>query len=141
MRGTTDRLKPALLAAGVAFGGATKACLPSGAAERDAFALNGRHFGVLIQPVPAPLRLDAFFRLDIRGCALDGGAAPTRIEVDARMPAHGHGMNYRPSVRQLGPGHFIAEGLLFHMRGEWTIDVLLQAPRASERLRLPLSLE
>lgn len=47
--------------------------------------------------------------------------------VDATMPAHRHGMNYRPTLRPLGEGRWRAEGLLWHMAGTWELrfDVVL----------------
>ena len=45
--------------------------------------------------------------------------------VDATMPVHRHGMNYRPGLKSLGGGRWRAEGLLWHMSGrwEWRFDV------------------
>jgi hypothetical protein len=41
--------------------------------------------------------------------------------VDASMPAHRHGMNYRPTLQALGGGRWRAEGLLWHMAGTWEL--------------------
>ena len=45
------------------------------------------------------------------------------FELDARMPAHGHGMNYNPDSTLLsstdGKTTYNVEGLVFHMSGEW----------------------
>ncbi|MDO9072632.1 MAG: hypothetical protein Q7U73_05160 [Rubrivivax sp.] len=41
--------------------------------------------------------------------------------VDATMPEHRHGMNYRPSLQSLGDGRWRAEGLLWHMSGRWEL--------------------
>jgi hypothetical protein len=42
------------------------------------------------------------------------------------MPAHGHGMNYRPTMTEIEPGHFRVSGLMLHMPGKWrmTFDLL-----------------
>jgi hypothetical protein len=73
---------------------------------------------------PAPLPLAEFFALDFAVCARDGRTVASP-RVDATMPAHGHGMNYRPSITALGDGRFRADGLLLHMPGQWqlTFDV------------------
>lgn len=47
--------------------------------------------------------------------------------VDATMPAHRHGMNYRPSVLRLADGRWRAEGLLWHMGGEWALQWTVRA--------------
>ena len=58
------------------------------------------------------------FHLEVGACA-KSGPAPQSLKVDARMPAHRHGMNYSPSVKKTAPGRWRAEGLLLHMPGEW----------------------
>ncbi|MBX2836949.1 MAG: amidohydrolase family protein [Gammaproteobacteria bacterium] len=53
----------------------------------------------------------------------------TDIELDAAMPAHGHGMNYAPNYQRLesSPSQVTvrAEGLLLHMPGNWQWQVHL----------------
>ena len=44
-----------------------------------------------------------------------------KLKVDADMPQHGHGMNYKPEVEMRNAGQFQASGFLFHMPGEWRI--------------------
>ena len=39
------------------------------------------------------------------------------------MPAHGHGMNYRPTVAIAGPNEFSVQGLLLHMLGLWRFEI------------------
>lgn len=53
--------------------------------------------------------------LEVVVCPRQGAAAPERVRVDARMPAHGHGMNYRPATTQLATGHYRFDGLILHM--------------------------
>jgi hypothetical protein len=53
-------------------------------------------------------------------------ATDTPIEffkLGATMPAHQHGMNYRPVISQSGTHSFSADGLVFHMAGVWRIAV------------------
>ena len=45
------------------------------------------------------------------------------VRVDAQMPEHRHGMNYRTSLKHLGQGHWQAEGLLWHMSGRWELSL------------------
>ena len=73
---------------------------------------------MLFRGVPSPLPLNATFALEIAVCARNG-AAVAPPGVDARMPAHRHGMNYRPSLVEKAAGLFRADGLLFHMPGRW----------------------
>lgn len=74
---------------------------------------------VVFAPRPWPLPVGQHFALDIAVCAAPGTAVPASLRVDADMPAHRHGMNYKPTVQALGDGRFVAEGLMFHMPGRW----------------------
>ncbi len=55
--------------------------------------------------------------------------------VDATMPEHRHGMNYRPTLHPLGNGRWRAEGLLWHMSGRWELVLDVQHAGATHRLR------
>lgn len=69
------------------------------------------------------------FALRVRLCPADA----TLRAVDATMPAHRHGMNYRPTLQPLGDGLWRVEGLLFHMRGAWELTLSVQAPGATSQ--------
>ena len=77
---------------------------------------------VVFAPRPWPVPVGRLFSLDITVCPTAGTALPASLRVDADMPAHRHGMNYRPSVTALGNGRFVAEGLMFHMPGRWRLQ-------------------
>ena len=90
---------------------------------------------------PAPIVAGEHFALDIAVCPR-GAAAPARaLVVDAVMPEHRHGMNYRPTVTSPSPGRYRAEGLLFHMPGRWDllfdVDTGAGTQRLTATLRLP----
>jgi hypothetical protein len=89
---------------------------------------------------PAPLPLADFFALELAACARDGSRIGTP-RVDATMPAHGHGMNYRPVVEALGSGRFRAAGLLLHMPGQWQLTFSLGSGDAGETLRATLEVD
>jgi hypothetical protein len=69
------------------------------------------------------------------------GAAPKSLRVDAQMPEHRHGMNYRPAVTATAPGTYRAEGMLFHMPGRWDIAFDVVVGGRSERLTSTLRVE
>ena len=103
-----------IAAAASAAGECTARLKPARAmqAERDGYA-------VAFAPRPAPLATGRHFALDIAVCPPAGGSAPRGLRVDADMPAHQHGMNYRASITTRGAGLYRAEGLLLHMPGRW----------------------
>lgn len=88
-------------------------------------------------PRPAPIPLDRHFELDVVICGSLAGAAPgvpLSLKVDALMPAHRHGMNYRATTTSTAEGRFRAQGLLFHMPGAWRL--VFDVDQGGERLRL-----
>ena len=74
----------------------------------------GQPFAVLVSVCPATVQL---------------------TRVDATMPEHRHGMNYRPTLRALGDGLWRAEGLLWHMRGRWELRLDVLGPDGPQTLR------
>ena len=57
------------------------------------------------------------------------------------MPAHRHGMNYKPTVRALGQGRFVADGLMLHMPGQWRLWFELDSSAGAAPLRLAHSID
>lgn len=115
----------------VLFSAASQACqLPAGwlalAAEKPAFkaAISVGGKGIAVgEP----------FVVEFVVCA-DNGPAAERVAIDATMPAHRHGMNYRPRVTALGDGRYRAEVFLFHMPGLW--EVVVTAYRGGKPVHL-----
>ncbi|MBX9588447.1 MAG: FixH family protein [Hyphomonadaceae bacterium] len=79
---------------------------------------------------PPALKAGQFFTAEVVTCRTRWGEAVHDIKIDAAMPAHGHGMNYRPSAVAIAPGHYRFTGLMLHMPGTWRITIdLLQGGR------------
>lgn len=109
-----------------------QACeLPGGSAEK----LQSATHTIVYRAAPA-LRVGEHFALELAVCP-----ATKELRVDAWMPAHRHGMNYRPSIKALGGGRFRAEGLLFHMPGRWELVFELRADGKTERVAHAVSVE
>lgn len=64
-------------------------------------------------------RVGEHFAIDLLICKAGQAWSPERLKVDATMPAHRHGMNYRPRIKQRSVGRYTASGLLLHMPGQW----------------------
>jgi hypothetical protein len=77
---------------------------------------------VAFVPDPTPWAVGRHFSL--RGVVCGPGRL---LRVDADMPAHRHGMNYRPSLDLQADGRFLAQGLMLHMPGRWRIRFELEA--------------
>ncbi len=79
----------------------------------------------------APVMMGKLFAIELQICPAN--AVLTR--VDATMPEHQHGMNYRPSIQRIGEpkdGRWRAEGLMFHMPGRWELRFDVRAAARTE---------
>jgi len=90
-----------------------------------------------INPVPA----GRHFVVDFAVCPRGDAPPPSAVRVDANMPEHRHGMNYRPVVTTTAPGVYRAEGLLFHMPGRWDLTFDLVTGNTTQRLASTLRVE
>ena len=90
---------------------------------------------------PAPVTVSRHFALDIVVCPKSGATPAQSLAVDATMPAHRHGMNYRPTITAKGAGRFRAEGLMFHMPGAWELTFDVGGDEGAERVRAPYELK
>jgi len=99
----------------------------------DRLAADGT--AVAYRTAPAKIAVGKPFSIEVIAC-VDGEKqmAPSRIRVDAGMPMHGHGMNYTPSEKKLGPGHSTFDGLVFHMPGKWQITFDVYEGETRKRL-------
>jgi hypothetical protein len=121
----------AALVAHLAAAPAAPACdLPGGAAQK----LQSSAHTVLFRT--APLKVGEHFAVDFAVCP-----PPESVRVDAWMPEHRHGMNYRPDVRALGGGRYRAEGLMLHMGGNWELVFEVRSGGKTERLTHRMQLE
>ena len=102
---------------------------------------NGAHYTIAFKTAPAPIKTSEHFAIDLTVCPLGKAPMPRTVRIDASMPEHRHGMNYRPTVTAKGAGRYRAEGLLFHMSGRWEIAFDLATANSTERITSPVVLE
>lgn len=88
------------------------------------------------QAQPPQLQVGQPFVLLVSLCPADA----TLLSVDAHMPEHRHGMNYRPSVLALGDGRWRAEGLLWHMSGRWELEMVVQTAAGRQTVKHSVTL-
>ena len=127
----------ALLAAGLLVAAAAEACEPPrGFTPRARLAAGD--VVLLFRTIPAAIELGRHFAVEAIVCA----TPPTSgLRVDAQMPEHRHGMNYRPTIAVTGEGRYRAEGLLFHMPGRWQLLFDVERGGRTERLATDILLE
>jgi len=64
-----------------------------------------------------------------------------QLSFSGGMIGHGHGMPSEPSIKPLGEGKYLMEGVLFSMAGEWTFYFLVQTPDLQDRARFDIHLK
>jgi len=94
------------------------------AAETIRITDAGNTFQVAFRPDPHPIEASKPFSLHVDVSRRPSGAPigeEASLVVDAAMPEHRHGMNTQPRITRVGPGRFLAEGMLLHMPGRWEL--------------------
>ena len=99
------------------------------------------HYAIAYALTPDPIPVGQHFVVEFAVCARAGSRSPQAVRVDANMPDHKHGMNYRPGVTTNGAGTYRAEGLLFHMPGRWHLTFDLVTGATTERVTETILLE
>jgi hypothetical protein len=84
--------------------------------------------------VPPKIEIGKHFSVEAVVCPKGNAALPKSLAVDAQMPEHRHGMNYRARVSSQGEGRYRADGLLFHMPGRWRFVFEVEGAARRERL-------
>jgi hypothetical protein len=102
--------------------------------------IEGKRYVLAWRAVP-PIHVSEFFTLEVALCSREGQPRVATLRVDAQMPEHQHGMNYRASVRPQGPDRFVVEGLLLHMPGRWEFSFDVNAGADRESLRTSVQVE
>ncbi|HKU84905.1 MAG TPA: FixH family protein [Casimicrobiaceae bacterium] len=128
----------AIALAGSVPGGVAAAC---GDELHSPRRVEGARYVVAYVTVPAPIVAGEHFAIDFVVCARTAVAAPDSVRVDATMPQHRHGMNYRAEIVAMKNGRYRADGLLFHMSGRWDLTFDLTTVAGTERLTAMLQLE
>jgi hypothetical protein len=103
-----------------------EACPPA-AAGATVLRQGGVQATWVAEPAPA---VSKPFALRVELCP----ARAELVRVDATMPEHRHGMNYRPRLVPAGPGRWTVDGLVWHMPGRWELLLVARLDGREERL-------
>lgn len=126
---------PLVAAVACSVATAAQACpLPSAAGGEQRIAQAG--IELAWQAEAGRLAVGQPFALRVQICP----ASAKLLQVDATMPEHRHGMNYRPSVKPLGDARWHVEGLLWHMAGRWELAFEVDAGGERQWLRQSITL-
>jgi hypothetical protein len=102
---------------------------------------NGGTYTVTFEPAPNPIPMNEVFDLRFTVAPKTGSSQGLTVQVDARMPAHGHGMNRVPKLTAQPDGSTKAEGMLFHMPGHWELYFDIAQAGKTERAQVDVDLK
>ena len=88
--------------------------------------IEGSGYRLVFRSEPSTIGVSRPFALDLEVCSIRGVPFEGDLAVDAVMPMHQHGMNFRPSVVRIAAGSYRVEGLMFHMPGKWQLRFVLR---------------
>lgn len=95
---------------------------------------DGESYFVQVKSNPTPIPFNEYFSLEIQAFEDEDLALALEdvtVSVNATMPSHGHGMNENPVLSGPENGIFFAEGLKWHMEGEWELLIFVETEKAS----------
>jgi len=121
---------------------------PSATATPDSAAIDAttrwsehRRFRVHYETTPVPVPLLTVHQWTVTIADPDGRAMTgALLTVLGGMPAHGHGLPTVPTVRELGGGRYLVEGLKFHMPGAWVVAFRIKAGAVVDSVSFALEL-
>jgi hypothetical protein len=116
--------------AGVAACAAAACDLPPGT------RVESERLAVSYWTLPQTIAVGKPFVVELAVCPRRAGVNLERVKLDAHMPEHRHGMNYRVKVVSLGTGRFHSEGWMFHMPGRWEFVFDLGSDRLTHSVRV-----
>jgi hypothetical protein len=125
------QFRRALAAVFLLAGGAAAACVLPPGTRVESERLTASYW-----TKPAKIVVGEPFVLEIAVCPKGNARVSERVKLDAQMPEHRHGMNYRTKVVPLGTGRFHSEGWLFHMPGRWEFVFDIGAERLTHSVRI-----
>ena len=99
---------------------------------------NAGRFVAEVTPLAPEVPLNEHFAVELALYGADGTTpyTPQLVTLDARMEEHEHGMLRDVALRELAPGRYRADGLLFHMVGVWQFHVDVTEGARTERAQM-----
>lgn len=104
---------------------------------------NAQAYVLHIDPPPSAMPDNEAFRIEVwiaKSATPNDVCRDVSLVVDAGMPEHGHGMNRVPKVTRADDGHFVVEGMYFHMTGHWELYFDVTRGAVTERAQCDVQL-
>ncbi len=103
--------------------------------------IESARYSVGFRTQPEKISVGKHFSMELAVCPKSGAQPPESLRVDAHMPEHRHGMNYKAEVTAAPGGHHRASGLMFHMPGRWELVFDVRSGGRTDRLTQSIVLE
>jgi hypothetical protein len=113
----------------------------AGSAGDPGHAVTSPRYVVSYRTRPEQIEVGQHFAVELVVCPRGTASLPESVAVDAHMPEHRHGMNYKAVVTAEGAGRYRAEGLLFHMPGRWELVFEVRGAGHTDRVTRSVELE
>lgn len=97
-----------------------------------------------VTPLVDPIPMNEAFSVSLSLVDPETGAVFTdydEVSIDARMPAHKHGMMRDVGLTAEADGSLRADGLLLHMYGHWEVHVDVKKGASFERAQVSVRLQ
>jgi hypothetical protein len=120
----------------VALSGAVLCCGATACELPPGVRVEAERVAISYRTIPARIEVGKAFVLELAACPKKGAAISGRVRMDAHMPEHRHGMNYRVKVVPLADGRYRSEGWLLHMPGRWEFVFDLGAERLTHSIQI-----
>jgi len=112
-----------------------------GADLKGAQKVESARYVLAYRTQPGKIVIGKSFAMDLAICPKGGNPAADGVQVDAQMPEHGHGMNYKAAIKPAGNGRFRADGMMLHMPGHWEFTFDVKGGGKTDKLTNSLVLE
>ena len=106
-----------------------------------AVKVESERYVVAYRTRPAKIVIGQHFTMDLAVCPRVGQSAAEHVRVDAYMPEHKHGMNYKVTVQPGDGGRYRAEGFMFHMPGRWELIFEVRGKGRTDRVKRSVMLD
>ncbi|MEH6475755.1 MAG: hypothetical protein V7727_08695 [Sneathiella sp.] len=100
----------------------------------------GEVYAVSVTTIPAQVMVGKPFSVRVSVCSKKGQSFLGDIKINAMMPMHKHGMNYKPSIEKISDGKFEMKGFVFHMPGKWQYKIDLKQGDSSDKVLIDYKL-
>lgn len=110
--------------------------LPTGLSFANGADLTGSSRGISLEIFSklSPIEINTIHSWEVVLTDADGAVSGATLDIVGGMPEHNHGMPTLPQItEELAPGHYLLEGVRFHMPGLWRLTASISTEKIQGR--------